>query len=809
MKNLQLIIRSLRKNPLNSYLNIAGLAIGIAAALLIYRIWSYESSFNKNFTNYNRIVRIVNIETNSNGDVNYNTCVPIPAMDLISARIPQFETTAKVRENWSALTVPSPSGGNPSRKFAVSPNEIGLFADSNFFRVFNVDRLSGDLNNALSEPNSIILSRRWAEKCFDTWEQALGKTLLMDNLIPVTVKGVVADLPNNSDFPLAYLVSYATLFSHKDFFLFSEDWGNCSSNDQLFGLIRSKEQLADAGLLLGKIGEEAYRDRQTGRNRKHSIQLLSDLHYDERFGSSGGATISKNRLNVLGGIGVLIILLACFNFINLATAQATLRAKEVGVRKTLGSGKWDLIRQFMGETSFLVAISLLIGAMLALLSLPLLKHISNVPDSFPFFSLPSVWMFLLVSFVLVTLLAGFYPSWVLSRFSPVQALKSKFHSEQKHAGFALRSVLVAVQFIIAQGLIIGAIITVRQMEYIKSKDLGFDQDYVYTFGFNADSAGVARQEALKQTLLSIPEIESVSFSSDQPASQNLWMSNFRYGTRPEDEDYPVTMKMTDEDYLDTYRLNMISGRWLAASDTMREAVVNETFLRRLGVDDTQSALGQIIRVGGGRIVTIVGVVQDFHAHSLQRENLPLLFSTQKNRYWEAGVKIRSAQLLTTVADIQGAFDKILPEQVFVGRFLDERIARFYLAENRLADTCKGFGLLAIIISCLGLFGLAAHVSSQRAKEIGIRKILGASVAGIIGLLSKEFLILVAIGMLVAIPLSRYLLGKWLENFAYKVNMDWWAFLLAGCIAILIAFFTIGLQSIKAALANPINSLRSE
>lgn len=811
LNHLKIAIRNLRKNRIYTVINVVGLAAGLAAVLLIFRMVTYELSFNKNFKNYDRIVRIVSTEISPEEGESFNVCVPVPAAEAIKQNVSQFEQMSRVHELWGMLTIPNPNEpGTPLEKFALNPPETAFFVEPGFVKIFDFQWLAGDAGTALDDPSAIVLTKSWAEKCFDRWEEAMGKTVMLDNLIPLTVKGVLADLPVNCDFTFPYLVSFSTLKANPDNYFYDVDgeWGNCSSNNQMYALLHDPMQQDAANANLAKIGEQEYADRTGKQARVHQIQPLSDLHYNERYQNSGAHRTSKTRLKVLGGIGILILILACFNFINLATAQASLRAKEVGVRKTLGSRRGQLIGQFMSETGLIVFIAVVTGASLAYLTAPLLKYISDVPDAVPFFSNPTVWIFLASITILVTLLSGFYPAIALSGFQPVKALKNNV-SNQLFGGAPLRKSLVVLQFMIAQALIIGAIITMLQLDYIRSRDLGFNDKLVYTFAFNSDSATVARQRALKQQILQIPGVEFVSLNSDQPLSGNTWSSNFRYGTRAEDEPYGITLKFCDENYQATYGIDLIAGRWVAPSDTMREAVVNMTLLKKLGITDPQEVIGQNIRLGGSKILPIIGVTSEFHTHSLREEHLPLLISTRKEFYWGAGVKIRSDNIAATTANIKKAFDEVLPEQVFTGRFLDETIAEFYQDDNRLAATTKGFGVLAILISCLGLFGLATHAAAQRVKEIGIRKVLGASIMNVVGLLSKDFLKLVAVALLLAAPLAWWLMNKWLEDFAYRIQIPWWVFALVGVIAVLIALVTVSFQAIRAAVANPVKSLRSD
>ena len=806
--HLKIALRTLRKNKIYSAVTLIGLTVGIAAVLLIFRMVSYELSFNKNFLNYDRIVRVVSTSKSAEGSEFFEVCTPISAMDAIEASVSQFEAMSRAKEFWPSLSLPDPNGGTPLKKFNLSDGETGFFVEPSFSGIFGLNWVAGGPAAVLSEPNTIVLNEQWARKFFDSPQQALGQTLIVDNIVPMTVKGVIADLPGNCDFPIPVLCSWQTLKGHSDLFFYEESWTSCSSNNQVYALLGNKGQMEAAQAVLAGIGAEEYKDRNGRKSRTHLLQPLSELHFDERFGHSGTHQVSKARLRILSGIGFLILIMACFNFINLATAQSTLRAKEVGVRKTLGGQRGQLAAQFLTETGLIVAVSVLLGVNLAALCSPLLQYVSDVPAEAPILTNPMVWGFLALTSVAVTLLAGLYPALALASFKPVAALRSQA-AQEKTAGISLRKSLVILQFVIAQGLIIGALITLLQLDYIRSRDLGFSKNLVYTFTIGADSTSVARQTALKQALLQIPTVNSVSFSSDQPLSGNTWGTNFRYASRPEDEPYALTLKFCDADYQKTYGLHLLAGNWYPPSDTIRQGVVNRTLLRKLGINNPAEAVGQKLRLGSTQMVEITGVVEDFHTHSLHQEHLPLLMAPRRDYFWETGVKIRPDDIPGTLAAIQQAYDEVLPEQVFEGGFLDERIAKFYQDESRLSATCKGFGLLAILISCLGLFGLAAHAAQQRTKEIGIRKVLGATTEGIVGLLSKDFLKLVLIALGIATPLAYYFMDKWLQDFAYRINIQWWVFVLAGMVAILVAFLTVGFQSVKAALANPVESLRSE
>ena len=810
LSHFKIAWRTILKNRIYSIVNLLGLTIGIAATLLIYRMISYEWSFNKGFANYDRIVRVVSRELSADMEENFNPGIPVPALKLMKPQVSQFEAFSPIRECWVSLTVPNPAGGPPLKKFGIMAPEIGFMVEPDFCKIITLEWLAGEAVAALSEPQTIVLNQTWAEKCFDGWENAMGKTIMIDNNIACTVKGVVKDLPLNSDFPLAFLISYATLNSNKGYFNFynENEWGACSSNDQAYALLKKGTSLENVNKNLAQIGTEHYKDESNIVHRVHFAQPLSDLHYNEDLYNSGQHMISKSRLKILSAIGMLILIMACFNFINLATAQASLRAKEVGVRKTLGSKKHQLISQFMTETFLIVLASVLAGVCLAVLASPLLKYVSDVPDEIGFFNQSQVWLFLGVITMLVTFLSGFYPSLMLSGFQPARGMKNS-HQQGLTGGTALRKILVVLQFIIAQALVAGAMITLMQLNYIRNKELGFEIDLIYNFGINTDSSTIIRQEVLRQNLQKIPAVESVTFSSDDPMSGNTWATNFRFGSRTKDENYPITLKWCDAEYKHNYNIQLLAGKWYAPSDTLREVVVNMTLLDKLGIQDPGSVINEQLTLGSSAPLRIVGVAKDFHAHSLRREFLPMLLGPSKKFYSRVSVKIRAGDIKGAIASIQHTYDEVLPEQVFYGDFFDTNIAELYKDDDRLSATCKGFGFLAIVISCLGLFGLATHAAAQRVKEIGIRKVLGASVTGIVALLSKDFLKLVLISLIIATPLAWYFMQQWLQDFVYRIEIQWWVFALSGLLGILVALLTISIQSIRAAIANPVKSLRSE
>lgn len=808
MNSIKIAWRALNKRKLYSAINIAGLAVGIGAAILIYHIVSYELSFNKNWSGYERIVRICREDVSAEEGRSVSTGMPIPAMKMVATDFPQFKYAAKVKEVWPDLAVIDPNGGPHLRKLSIEDEDVAVFSEPSLFNIFNWTWLSGNAQD-LDKPNTIVLNRTIAERCFDNWQNAQGRELMLDNLIRVQVIGVVEDAPINTDLPFSFMVSWPTLVANPDAYFYDESWGASSSNNQVYALLNEGVSFAAANTAIAQLGVKEYENVNERVKKKHFLEPLIDIHYNEELGSGSGYTISKKRIFILALIGVLIVIMAGFNFINLSTAMATERAKEIGIRKTLGSHRGQLVSYFLSETALIVFIALLAGVALAFLGSPWLKKISSLGGEASYLLTTRMWLFLLLLGVAITLLAGIYPALVLSSFEPIKILRTNF-SGSGTRGISLRKLLVVLQFVIAQGLILGTIVIISQMAFIRHKDLGFKPDLIYTFAANYDSTSMTQLSSLKNELKALPVVEAVSFSSDLPSSGNTWSSNFGLGRGKDDAPFGISLKFCDADFQETYGIKLLAGRWFDDSrDSVREGVINQVVLQKLGITNQDSVIGQDVRLGGSTFIRVTGICENFHSHSIHEPLEPLLLSPRKRFYFYTGIKIRPDQVLNAERSIQSTFDKIFPNLVYDGEYFDEHIANFYAAEQRFAALCKGFAFLAILLSCLGLFGLASYSVSKRIKEIGVRKVLGASMESIVGLISKDFLWLVGLAFCIAIPLTWYMMNQWLDNFAYRISISWWMVAVTGVLIALIAFLAISYHSVRSALTNPVKSLRSE
>lgn len=799
--------RNLLRNRTHSLVNIAGLAIGIAAALLIFVVIRYETSYDSFQQNYGRIYRIVTNSVHDDGSTDYNPGIPAPAYDILKNNFPQFEkvvaVNARTGHQVTALGT-DPNSDVAMRKKFVEPGHI-VFTQPDFFDVFTVRWIDGNAEG-LRHPENAVLDSSSAIKYFGTTENIIGQYIKIDNAVLFKITGVIADIPSNSDFPVKVFCSYEACKRYANELQFADSWNSLSSTHQIYVLLHQNVTVSEAQNLLDEASGKNH--SRNGRTKRfHVLQPLSDIHFNTLYGSMGDHKTSKPVLWTLALIAVLIIVMASINFINLTTAQAVGRSKEVGIKKVLGSTRGQLVLQLLSETFLVVCIAIVMAAIIAWLTLPGLQHVASVPGDISLFNADSL-LLMLALLVVVSFLSGAYPAFVVSGFQPIMALKNKI-GFSSIGGISLRRVLVVVQFVISQVLIIGTIIAISQMNFIRNADLGFEKEAVWILPAYGDSANLSRMKPLKQQLLSIPEVYSVSFASDEASSDNNWASNFGFNQKTDDEAYPVYHKYADADYLKTFGLQLVAGRNFTDSDTTREYLINQTLASKLGIANHEEAIGKTLRVGSGPWLPIVGVVKDFKTNSLREQVKPTTISPQITNTFTVAVKMHINDLSQTTQEVQRIWERTYPEYAFSSHFSEETIEQFYQQETQLARLYKIFAGIAIFISCLGLYGLVSYMAVRRNREIGIRKVLGASIRSIVFMFSKEFTLLIAIAFAVAAPVAWYLLNNWLQNFQYKTKIGIGVFLLAMVSSLLIAWSTVGYRAIKAALANPVKSLKTE
>jgi predicted permease len=781
------------------------LAIGIASCLLLFTVVKYELSYDTFQPDYDRIYHVVTEDKYSDG-ITYNPGIPVPALDALRLEFPQITTGAMFASFGSQVTVVGTNKevNDADKKFIESTGF--LFCDPQFFQVFHYDWLIGS-PSVLAEPNNTVLSQKLGDKYFGDWRKAPGQYLKLDNKVLVKVAGIIKNPPANTDFPLNIITSYKTVQANAARYSYADNWNSTSSNFEVFMLLPKNVSEATINQQLLSFNKK-YNKKNGNTNsvRTNFLQPLSEVHFDKRFDNFGDHITSKTTLWTLSLIGLFIIIMACINFINLSTAQAVSRSKEIGIRKVLGSQRWQLFGQIIGETTFIVIASAILAIGIASICLPYIKNVALIQEPLTFFNWQTI-SFLLILCAAIILLAGTYPAFILSGFKPALALKNKITSATI-GGISIRRALVVLQFAISQILIIGTIVAITQMSFVKNADLGFNQDAILLLSANSDSTFHAREESYKQKLLQLPGVQSVSFNTDVPSSDNGWYTNFAFNHGP-GEDFSLSLKFADEDYFKTFGLHFLAGRGFGKSDTAKEFVINETLTKKLGLKNPADALGKDIRIGGNEWKPIVGVVKDFKTSSLRDEIKPTLICEAKQYYGITAVKLHSSNIPKTKAGIESEWNEYFPEYAFTTSFMEENIEQFYQQEDQLELLYKIFAGIAIFISCLGLYGLVSFMAVQKTKEIGVRKVLGASVKNIIYLFSKEFTLLILISAVIAVPVGYLMMSHWLQNFTFRIKMNWEIFLTAILISIVIAWIAVGYKSIKAALANPVKSLRSE
>jgi predicted permease len=802
---IKIALRNLSRHKSFSVINISGLAIGIASCLLLFTVIKYELSYDTFQSNYDRIYHVVTQDKFEDG-ITYNPGIPVPALVALRSEFPQITIGSMFASFGSQVTVIKDQKDNiqADKKF-IEPTGF-FFCDPQFFQVFHYGWLEGS-PSVLEEPNNTVLSQKLGNKYFGDWRKAPGQYLKLDNDVLVKVAGIIKDPPSNTDFPLEIITSYKTVQANAERYSYADNWNSTSSNFEVFMLLPqnvSSKNINHQLLSFNKKYNKNYKG--TGTLRTNFLQPLSDVHFDKRFPIFGDHTTSKTTLWTLSLIGLFIIIMACINFINLSTAQAVSRSKEIGIRKVLGSNRPQLFRQIMGETTFIVIAAVAAGIGIASVCLPFIKNIALINEPLSLFNWQT-FSFLTILCAVIILLAGTYPAFILSGFKPALALKNKI-SSATIGGISIRRGLVVLQFAISQILIIGTIVAITQMSFVKNADLGFNQDAILLLSSNSDSTFHAREDAYKQKLLQLPGVKSVSFNADAPSSDNGWFTNFAYDHRP-DEKFQLSLKFADEDYFKTFGIQFLAGKAFEKSDTINDVVINETLTKQLGIKDPTTAVGKEIRIGSNDWKKIVGVVKDFKTSSLREEIKPTLICQTKKFYGITAIKLHSSNIPKTKAKIESMWNEYFPEYAYTTSFMNENIAKFYQQEDQLALLYKIFAGIAILISCLGLYGLVSFMAIQKTKEIGVRKVLGASVKSIVYLFSKEFTALILIGSVIAVPVAWYMMNNWLQNFTFRIKMNMGIFLMAILISIIVAWIAVGYKSIKAALANPVKSLRSE
>jgi putative ABC transport system permease protein len=787
--------RRLLNNKAYTFINVSGLALSMACGILIFALVKFHLSFDDFHPASDRIYRFVTEAHREN--ISYISSVPPPFGKAFRTDYTFGEKTANI-VNFDGELITVWEGG-AIKKFK---EKAGVsFVEPAYFDIFNFPLVQGDKGTVLSELNTSIITQRIAEKYFGK-ESPINKTFLVENRLPFKITGVLKDIPENSDQKTEIFLSYASLRSFNDWLLKDDAWGGIASSLQCFVRLRPNVTPAQVERVL-----PAYvtKYRAGSRNIHHyKLQPLAEVHFDARY----GGVMEKRNLWILSFIAVFIIVTACVNFVNLATAQALRRSREVGVRKVLGGLRGQLFWQFIGETGFITVLGLLVALGIALLVLPFGNALFQTQMAIHIFSDRRLLLFLLMLTVVVTFLAGSYPGMIMSRFKPVAALKGKISSQQI-GGFNTRRALIITQFAISQVLVLGMIVIAAQMHFAKSSDLGFDKDALVMLPMGVDSTG-ASVNTMRDQLSKIRGVEKVSACFEPPSTNDDFTTSFRYGNRTEDEAFALNVKAADDQYLRTFEIELVAGRNLFPADTVREVLVNESFVRRLNLRSPSEVLGKNLSANGGAIKgLIVGVVKDFHDGSFHSDINAICIYSDKKQYQNYALKIDIRNAKAALAEIEKIWNDRFPNQIFEYHFLDERIAEFYTTEETMLGLIKAFSFIAIFVGCLGLYGLVMFMAAQKTKEIGIRKVLGSSTGQILWIFGKEFARLILIAFLIAAPIAGSLMYNWLQDYKFHIPLSPVFFVMTVGLMFLIAILTVGYQAARAALTNPAKSLKSE
>ncbi|MEO8416295.1 MAG: ABC transporter permease [Ginsengibacter sp.] len=781
--------RSLSKHKAYSLINVLGLTLGIASCLLIFLVVKYELGYDKFYKKSDRIYRV------TLNAIDFNPSVSMAVVPALRNDFPELEAVSQAWYRQSVLMNVN------NEKF----QEKGLmYADKYFPAVFDQQWLQGDARTALAEPNCIVLTENIARKYFGN-KNAMGQLMDLDDRYHLKVTGVIKNVPGNTHLPFNMLVSFATI-EHDVKGMMSNFYAIAGGSFAYIVLPNNYDVAQMQKRMHGFIEKNWGKDIANGA--RLPLQPLSDIHFDQRYlNNTISYTTSRETYYTLAAIAFLIIIIACINFINLATAQAIKRAREVGVRKVLGSTRLQLITQFLGETTLMVLTAMVLGLLASAAFLPQLATWLNLKISIVQLLQPSVIFVMLLVTIFVIILAGVYPAFVQSAFRPVESLKNK--PSLHFSGLTLRKSLVVIQFAICQVMIIGTLVVAYQMDFFENRDLGFNKEAVISFGMPDE----AKTEVLRQQLQSNPGVKEVSFSSGAPVMSN----NFTSFISPEagiTKDDVTELKFIDTGYTKMFDLKMLAGQPVQRTnasnkDTLYNVVVNETMIHKLGIQEPGQAIGKHVIINGNWYATITGVVQDFQSESKHKKIRPCVLLYRADNFYTASVKLQPVNMKKTIAGIDKLWSGMFPESIFNYEFLDDHIAAWYSQEQKEYTAFKLFACIAILIGCLGLYGLVAFAAAQRTKEVGVRKALGASLADIVFLFSKEFVVLIAVAFVIAAPVAYYIMYGWLQGFAYQIKIGSNIFIIAILSSFVIAAITIAYQAIKAAVANPVKSLRTE
>jgi ABC-type antimicrobial peptide transport system permease subunit len=789
-------LRSLWKNGSHTLINLLGLSLGITCSILIFLIVSFELSVDSHQANYNSLYRVVTEYTDS-GNAGYSSGSTYPLPVALRNDFPDIKYVALVDANIGEIVNIVYRSDSTREKFK---EEKACFADPDYVKMFSYEWVAGN-EDALKDEKTVVIAESIAKKYFND-EPALNKVIRYDNSFDVTITGIIKDPPANTDLPFNIIFS-SNLGANKRGW---ENWGSTATSINCFIQLNegvSKEAFDDKlkdwhiKYFTGDAAAEAPFTR-------YFLQPLKEMHFDTRFNLYAGPIVSYLTLFTLGAIGMLLLLTACINFINLNTVLIINRSKETGIRKVLGSTRTEITFQFLGEAFLITCTALVISLGLVEVALSFLAPLLGHRIEFHPFSDPATGFFIVMLPIVVALLAGLYPALRLSSFQPVQALKNRMTGQS--SGLTLRRGLIVFQLIVSQGLIVATLIMVNQLNYFINMPLGISTQAVVEFKIPEQKPEQIHQ--LQERLQSIAGVESATASNSGSISNSQWSSNFEVRLRKDLVKESAQIKFANDKFLETYKIQLLVGEDLLPSDTATRFLVNEEFVKVLGLEDNHEALGLSVKAWGANAM-ISGVVKNFHTKSFRQRIDPVVIMSNIQHYQLGAVRIATQDMKGTIDKVREVWENIYPNYIFEPVFLDDTISEFYESEKKNSFLIGLFAGVAILVGSIGLYGLISFIAKNKTKEIGIRKTLGASVNQIIILFSKEFIILVMIASAISIPLVNYFMEQWLANYAYRIQPGVGIFSFGVVFTCAIVLTTIGIKSYEAATDNPVNALRDE
>jgi predicted permease len=787
--------RHLQRNKSYAFINVAGLTLGITCSILIFILVRFQLSFDNFHPDNDRIYRVVTDIHHDN--ISYSSGTPSPLGKALRDEYTFAEKLARARTFDNTLV--SISDGKENRKF-VEKQGLTL-VEPEFFDIFRFPLVKGE-RSAIASPNTVFITEKLAHKYFPG-KDAIGQTIRIENSLSCTVAGILKDLPANTDLNQEIYLPFIHLKDLDPAHADPSNWSAVNSNMYVF--VRLKKGITPASVekLFPSLMNKYYADKRARTVYQFKLQPLDDIHFNPNY----SGLVEKKYIWALALIGLFLIITACVNFVNLATAQALTRSKEIGIRKVLGGMRFQLFWQFIAETALITLAATIIAFFLAQQTLPFINQLLEMRMTISFSA--DLWLaaFLLAILLVVTFLAGSYPGLILAGFQPVLALKGKL-SQRHIGGFSLRRALVIVQFTISQLLIISTIVIAGQIHYSRKTDLGFTKDGIVLLPLPIHNK--QKMDHLRSALERETGVERTSLCFTPPASADNDLDGVTFDNRSTPEPYNINEKRGDDQYLSTFGLTLVAGRNFFPSDSAHEYLVNETFVHKLNLSSPQEAIGKHLSTESSEPAgTIVGVVKDFHNYSFKGEIAPVCITPIYNTYAYCAVRLNMARAGQLLPAFEKIWNDTYPEYNYSYEFLDDSIAQFYQVETVLLTLIEIFAGIAIFIGCLGLYGLVSFMAVQKTKEIGVRKVLGAGMPDILWIFGKEFLRLLILAFLVAAPVGGWFMHNWLQDFVYRIPLNAQVFLLALFSTIVIATLTIGYRTLRSALANPVKSLRTE